>query len=325
MRYIGIDISKATLHIAFLQAKHWQESVIANEPGAIRTWMQALAGQAVQIICEATGSYGTKLLYLLHQQAIPFTVLNPTQSQGFARVQNNQSQTDARDAVLLAQYGASIRPAPSVVAPAQWEALRQLRRALRQLKKYERMVSNQLHALEQFPFQEPSVQTALEQLRSTIRTQISALETKICTCTDEKAQAMVRKLVTIHGIGPITARELVIATNGFEQFENAKQVAKFIGLSPSIKSSGTSVRKRGKITRSGDAGLRGVLYMAAISASRCNHACKDLYQRLKNKGKSTRQALVAVAHKLLRQAFGVAKSAKAFENDYYLKLKPRNI
>jgi hypothetical protein len=61
--------------------------------------------------------------------------------------------------------------------------------------------------------------------------------------------------------------------------------------------------------------------MAALSASRCNNACKKLYKRLKDKGKSTKQALVAVAHKLLRQAFAVAKSMQDFDNDYYLKFQ----
>lgn len=321
MLYVGIDISKSKLNIAFLKAGVWQKLEIANETKSIQEWIKNLDNEEVQVVFEATGSYGAKLLYLLHLNGKPFTMVNPSQSKGFAQVQNNQNQTDERDAVSLAEYGACMKPAPSPVAHEQWEQLRQTRRALRQMKKYERMLGNQLHALEQFPFQEATAKEALVQTLATVRKYMAALEAKICDLTDAEMNKMVEKIVTINGIGPVTARELVIATNGFRHFDNAKQVAKFIGVSPTTKSSGTSVRKKGKISRSGDSGVRGILYMAAISASRCNKACKELYKRLKDKGKSTKQALVAVAHKLLRQAFGVAKSMKDFDNEYYSKLQ----
>lgn len=321
MLYIGIDISKSRLHIAFFKDGSWHKLEIANESASIQKWIKSLGGEAVHLVFEATGSYGAKLLYLLHLGGIRFTMLNPSQSRGFAQVQNNQSQTDERDAISLAEYGARIQPHPSLVATEQWEKLRQARRALRQMKKYEQMIGNQLHALEQFPIQEPAAKEALSQTLATVREQIVSLEKSICDLTDDEMDKMARKIATINGIGPVTARELVIATNGFEHFENAKQSAKFVGVAPTTKSSGTSVRKKGKISRSGDPGLRGVLYMAALSAIRCNNACKELYKRLKDKGKSTKQALVAVAHKLLRQAFAVAKSMQDFDNNYYLKFQ----
>lgn len=321
MLYIGIDISKSKLHIAFFQDDAWQKMEIANESMSIQKWIQCLDKEAVQVIFEATGSYGAKLMYLLHLNRIHFTMLNPCQSKGFAQVEKNHSQTDQRDAVSLSKYGALIRPNPSLVAAQQWEKLRQTRGALRQMKKYERMLGNQLHALEQFPFQEPAVKTALTRTLATIREQILTLEANICDLTNDEMDKMVRKIATINGIGLVTARELVISTNGFQYFEKAKQPAKFIGVAPTTKSSGTSVRKKGKISRSGDSGLRGALYMAALSAIRCNNACKELYMRLKDKGKCSKQALVAVAHKLLRQAFALAKSMQDFDNNYYLKFQ----
>lgn len=322
MRYIGVDVSKATLNIAVEQGGRWHESVIANDTGAIRQWISGIGNEPTQVIFEATGSYSAKLLYLLHTQKVAFTMVNPVQSQGFAKVQNNQNQTDARDAVLLAQYGQQIRPARSIVAAERWEQLRQLRRARRQLLRYERMLANQLHALEQLPFQDATVTAALTQLQTTVEAQRRAVEKQLCTLTEAAQQTLIKNLQTIPGIGAVSAREIVLVTNGFEHFENAKQVAKFVGISPGTKTSGTTVRKRGKITRSGDPAIRGVLYMAALSACRCNLACKALYKRLKEKGKSKRQARIAVAHKLLRQAFGVAKSGKPFDPKLYLATIP---
>ncbi len=321
MLYIGIDISKSDLHLAFLRTGVWQKAVIANETPCIQQWIKGLEDQDVHLIFEATGSYGAKLLYLLQVNGLRFTVLNPSRSKGFAQAQNNQSQTDARDAVLLAQYGAQLQPPASVINGLAWEKLRQVRRALRQLKKYERMLGNQRHALDQYPYQAPVVSNALEQILKQVQAQIKALESDLCDLQDDQMQQMAQKISTIQGIGAITARELIIVTNGFQHFENAKQVAKFIGIAPISKSSGKTVHKKGHISRNGDGPIRGILYMAAMAAIRCNKACKEIYQRLKDKGKSTKQALVAVAHKLLRQAFAVAKSGQPFDNEYYTKFQ----
>lgn len=321
MRYIGVDISKSKLNLAWAEGDVWHKLEIANDSSSIQQWVKGLAHEDIQVVFEATGSYGSRLAYLLDLNGKPFTVLNPSQSKGFSQVQKSQNHTDERDAVALAEYGSCIRPQATALKAEHWERLRQLRRALRQLRKYERMLRNQIHALEQFPCPEPTVAQALGQVLSAATTQITALEHQICSLTDEEMRKMSQKLTQIKGIGPVAAREMLIATDGFQNFESAKQVAKFIGISPTSKSSGSSVRKKGKISRSGDSAVRGVLYMAALSASRCNHACKELYKRLKDKGKSTKQALVAVAHKLLRQAFGVIKSAQDFDNDYYKKFQ----
>lgn len=321
MNYIGVDISKDKLNIAFLKGDAWQKTELYNKLEVIEQWVETLGEDPVQLIFEATGSYGSKLMWVLGQKHKPFTMINPSQSKGFARVQKIQNQTDEYDAILLAQYGAHMKPKASLVASEKYEKLRQTRQTLRQMKKYERMLGNQLHALEQLAWQEQQAKDALLQTLAAVKKSIADLETNLCNLTDDQMKEMAQKITTIKGVGPATARELIIVCNGFKHFDNARQIAKFIGVSPTTKSSGTSVRKKGRISRSGDPGIRGILYMAAISAIRCNHACVELYKRLKDKGKSTKQALVAVAHKLVKQAFAVAKSMKDFDNDYYLKFQ----
>jgi Transposase IS116/IS110/IS902 family. len=73
------------------------------------------------------------------------------------------------------------------------------------------------------------------------------------------------------------------------------------------------VKGKGSIKKRGNAYVRQVFYMCALSAVRCNRYCKDLYERLLGKGKSKTEALVAVAHKLLRQCYGVLKSRTPFK------------
>ena len=101
---------------------------------------------------------------------------------------------------------------------------------------------------------------------------------------------------------------LIVLSGGFTKFENAKQLCSYIGLSPRIFESGTSVRGKSRICKMGMSRIRAMLYVCAWSAKKCNKACKEFYNRLIEKGKPKKVALIAVANKLLKQAFAIAKS-----------------
>ncbi len=99
----------------------------------------------------------------------------------------------------------------------------------------------------------------------------------------------------------------MLASNCFENFETADELSKFFGLTPNSHYSGSSIRKKGRITKMGAHYVRALLYMCSRSAIRYNHACKELYQRLRAKGKSHKVAAVAVMHKLVKQVFACVK------------------
>src|SRR5690606_4528270 len=80
----------------------------------------------------------------------------------------------------------------------------------------------------------------------------------------------------------------------------------YIGLSPRIYESGTSVKGRSRICKMGMSRIRAMLYVCAWSAKKINKACKELFERLVEKGKAKKLALIAVANKLLKQAFAIA-------------------
>jgi transposase len=77
------------------------------------------------------------------------------------------------------------------------------------------------------------------------------------------------------------------------------QVVAYAGLDPAPHESGTSVRGAGRISKTGNARLRRALYMAAVSAVRCNPPLRAFYERLLARGKRKKVALVAAARKLL--------------------------
>ena len=128
-------------------------------------------------------------------------------------------------------------------------------------------------------------------------------------------------LTSIKGIGATLAAALIIATGGFTYFDNAKQLTRYLGLSPTYQQSGTSVNVKGHINRNGDAYLRSQLYIGAMASLRCNTECKACFDRLRSNGKPGKVAIVAVANKLIRQAFAVVKHEKKYI-DGYKSVKP---
>ena len=124
------------------------------------------------------------------------------------------------------------------------------------------------------------------------------------------------RLQSIPGIGKSTALFMIVLSDGFEKFESAKQFTCYIGLSPVEKTSGSSVRGKSSISKQGNSKLRNLLFMCSFNACKANPACKALYERIVAKGKSKKLALIAVANKLLKQAFAIAKSGLPFDPEF---------
>ncbi|MEO5093667.1 transposase, partial [Bacteroides thetaiotaomicron] len=109
---------------------------------------------------------------------------------------------------------------------------------------------------------------------------------------------------------------LIMATGGFTYFDNAKQLTRYLGLSPTYQQSGTSVNVKGHINRNGDSSLRSQLYVAAFASLRCNAECKACFDRLRSNGKPGKVAVIAVANKLVRQAFAIVTQGKPYVDGF---------
>ena len=155
-----------------------------------------------------------------------------------------------------------------------------------------------------------------QQELSNLKTQIKAVHKEMLKIAEEHEPKILSLLQSIPGIGPLTASAFIGQFGHFESFSNASAVVAYVGLNPSPYQSGTSRYSQKGISKQGHAYLRRLLYMGAWSARECNAPCKQLYIRLVSKHGSKKKALVAVAHKLIRQAFGVVKNGVAFEPDF---------
>jgi transposase len=124
------------------------------------------------------------------------------------------------------------------------------------------------------------------------------------------------RLQEVPGIGPVTALQLVVATLNFTTTPSPEAATRFAGLQPQPYQSGTSVHKRERIGRAGDARLRSALYLAAWSAVRCNPPIRALYERLVGAGKAKQAALCACARKLLHLAWTLVRKQRRFDPHY---------
>lgn len=109
---------------------------------------------------------------------------------------------------------------------------------------------------------------------------------------------------------------LSVITDNFKKFTNYKQLIAYIGLSPRIYQSGTSIKGKGHICKMGKPQIRKLLYMCSWTAKKYNKACKEMYDRLKSVGKPERVIKIAIANKLIKQAFAIAMTNTKYQANY---------
>lgn len=316
MDYIGIDISKSTFVVAYPQLKGYKICEFKNTPKGIKSFIKTLNQEDNHCIMEATGNYCMLILYMLNEAKIKVSLINPLKTHNFARAEMAVTKTDAEDAKLLSKYGSEKHPEVYKMPTKTILLLKQQRVVLRQYKKQLVALKNLLLSLEILPIIN---KLAIKSLKDTIRTleeQIAKLEDDMTNITKTEYQRQFECLTSIKGIGSQIATELIITTGGFSYFQTAKQFSRYIGLCPTIIQSGSSINIKGHINRNGDPYLRGLLYVISMQAIRCNAACKEFYSRLKANGKSGKVAIVAVANKLIRQAFAVIKKNCMYIDGY---------
>jgi len=319
MTYIGIDISKDSFVVAYPRKSGYTTKTFMNDTKGVRSFITSLP-EDCHCVMEATGNYSMLLLYLLQQAGIPTSMENPQKIKHFSRAMMTVTKTDEIDAKLIAMYGEKMNPAPYKIPSESIMLLKQKRTVLRQLKKQLTAMTNLQHSLSVLPKQDPTAKVATEQTIKFLRKQISKLEEEITNLSNKEFKRQMELLTSIKGIGESIASALITATGGFANFSSAKQISRFLGLCPTYQQSGTSVNVKGHINRNGDSHLRGQLYIVAMASIRCNTACRETYERLCDRGKPGKVALIAVANKLIRQMFAVVTYNRPYIDGYVSSL-----
>ncbi len=314
--YIGIDIGKQKIYYAYPQGDrvNMEQGCFANNYAEIEAFIKKLPADS-HCIMEATGLYHFPLAYSLQDAGRAFTVVNPAASSAYSKSFLSITKTDSRDAVMLQRFGQE-RQLPSMQLPEkEWQAFRQRIGLWQDLIRRIQVLKNRLGELNFHPKPDKLSVELMEQQLELLEEQLKKVEGSIYQDLPDDYRKLLENGQSIKGIGPKTASHLLFFTNGLKDFDSPKALAKYVGIAPNMYQSG-GYQKAGRICRSGNALLRSLLYNCAKQARQRNTACKLLYDRLRQKGKPHKVAMVAVMHKLLKQFFAVIKSGIPYQDGH---------
>jgi transposase len=310
--YAGVDVAKASLQL-HLQGR---QAEFPNQPaGLVQLCQQLQTIPHVHVVCEATGGYERPLVQALHQAQIPVSVTNPAQVRAAAQAQGKRAKTDRIDAALLTDYGQRYQPKATPPTTPSQDQLVALTQWLTQLVQVQALAKTQAeHHEAAFVCKQHA------KLMAHYQCQIAAVEKQIraLLAQDAVLQQRVDCLDQIKGVGPRTAW-LVLAHLPELGQVNRQEVAALAGLAPWTRESGTM--KGMRCIGGGRPEVRLALYMAALSAARCNPVLQPFYQRLRAKEKPAKVALTAVMRRLLvymnhqLKALAASQSDKETAND----------
>jgi transposase len=318
-KVIGIDVSKASFDVSFKEkGELFHYFKFENNLKGFKKLSKVLTNQD-HCIMEATGPYYLSLAKFLFENGNKVSVVNPLQIKHFVRMRMVRSKTDKKDAKMIALYGETETPKLWEPNQKHVEMLQQNHTAIEGLQKQSTMLKNQIEALSQNPYLDNQVIKELKSLLQTLSRKIIKLENRMLEIVKQHYGETYEALNTIPGIGPKTAIFLIALTNNFNKFEDSKSFSSYVGLAPRIYQSGTSVNGRGHITKMGNRHLRKLLYLCSWTAKKWNKQCAQMYERLSEKGKPEKVIKIAIANKLLRQAFAVGTTLKSYDKNYQEK------
>lgn len=315
----GFDVSKAYFDVcvpaANGQCSSRQFSYDQQGLEALGQWLP----QGAHCVMEATGPYYLRLAFHLHSQGFSVSVVNPLVIRRFAQMRLIRAKTDKADAATIAAYGLSQNP-PVWQPPAAYSIrLQQMQATLDRLQKQRTAILCQMEAFTASGMFDKELKQFCNKDLAHVNKQIELITRSMEAIIETHHEQMMKNVISIPGLGKKTAIVLLVLSAGFTKFSNHKQLSAYVGLCPRIYESGSSVKGKARICKMGISRIRAMLYVCAWSAKRCNAACRELYETLVAKGKSKRLALIAVANKLLKQAFAVATNNTTYNSNYAKK------
>ena len=312
----GIDISKDVFDVYNESSGHVQ---FKNTETGFKSLLRSLPKTAL-VVMEATGYYHYRLAQFLHANDALVSVVNPLSVKRFIQMKLAKVKTDKSDAKSICEYGTMNEvPLYNALNDVQAECL-QLFGLLDNYIKKSTATKNKLHGEKVLGIPSKTVYHSLKRDLKHLKKEMLMLENRLLELVKQDQQDQLTLLQTIPGIGIKTALFLIVVTDGFKKFETASQLCSYVGITPTIRESGSSVRGRSRISKMGNRKLRNLMFLAAFSACRYNKGCKALFDRIVAKGKSKKLALIAVANKLLKQAFAIAKSGLPYDENFVSKL-----
>ena len=314
---LGIDIAKETFDVCMtIEGKNRQVQFENNAAGFKRLvhWISKYTPVKVHACLEATGQFGEALSEYLYQEGYPVSVVNPARIKAYASSKLRRNKTDKADAELIALYCLREQPALWTPPPASFKDLQALVRRYEDLQTTCLQEKNRLKSGTSQSVVVADLQEHLAYLEEKMALILQAIQAHIESYPELKQRQDL--LVSIPGIGKLTASKLLGEIRDVCDFADARQLAAYAGVTPRNFVSGTSIHKKPRMTKMGNANLRKILYMPAISAKRFNPIIHAFCLRLLEAGLTPMQAVGAAMRKLLHLIFGILKSGQPFDPNF---------
>ncbi len=314
MDVLGIDLAKLTFDATLLTATGTQSyHSFPNTPDGfaqLDAWLAQHGVTQVHACMEATNVYWEALATWLHAHGHIVSVVNPARIKGYAQATMQRNKTDKLDSAVIAFFCRTHRPTP-------WQPLSEEHRRLRALVRHrEDLLQTRLQQQNRLrDTTDTLVKASLQAVVEVLASQLEAVERAIKEhlTADSALRENLQLLTSIVGIGMITAAKLLAEFGEIEQYESAKAAAADVGVTPSQFESGTSVRRRPRMSKMGKVGLRAALYWPAITAMQRCPGCRAYAERLAARGKAKKVVIGAVMRKLVHIIYGVLKHRTPYD------------
>lgn len=274
------------------------------------------------VVCmEATGIYHENCALYLFEKKYSLSIILPNKAKKYMQALGLKSKNDNIDAKGLAQMGAEQNLKKWEPMAEFFYTLRSLTRQYQNLQEQKTVLRNQMHAFERGMFVQKKIIKQLNKLIELIEKQLKELLEAIDNQikSDPKVEKKVNNICAIKGLAILTVATILAETNGFELFENYKQLVSYAGFDVIENESG-KYTGRTRISKKGNSRIRRALFMPAFCVIKCEQKpFLNLYNRTYEKHGIKMKSYVAVQKKMLLMIYYLWKSGKEYDPNYTQK------
>ena len=304
--FVGIDVSKDRLDVHLLPQDE-AFRVERNGKGLVELVERLKPFAPSLIAIEATGGFETTMSAAVAGAGLPLAVVNPAQVRHYAQALGQRAKSDPVDAKVIARFAADIRPEPRPLPDEMTQLLADFfarRRQIIEMLQAERQREKRATARR--------LKKSLARLICALEKELNELDGEIDDSVRGSSAWREKEdlLASVPGVGSITARTLIAELPELGTLDR-KRIASLAGLAPYVRQSGTWKGK--SMIGGGRKSVRGVLFMAALVASRHNPVLKAFRDRLVAAGKPKIVAIIAVARKLLTILNAILRDQKPWQ------------
>jgi transposase len=291
-QFVGIDIAKHTLEVAVRPTD--QQFTLAYDEAGLQQLLRTLpAPETCLVVVEATGGYQRRVVAELYSAGHFVAVANPRQVRDFARAHNILAKTDSIDAQIIARFGEEVELRLVAKRAGKHDELAQLVARRRQLVELRTSEKNRRETITS-----KSVKKSLQHVIDVLTKEITRIDKRLLAFveSDDDWNQTAAIVSSVPGVGPVVSATLVAELPELGKL-NRQEISALVGLAPYNRDSGKWSGKRS--IWGGRKTVRSALYMAAVSAVRCNPVIKAVAQRLRKAGKPFKVMITACMRKLL--------------------------